>query len=121
MVSIDDHRKKDGGIDWDSYRKAQVASGEACRECGSFIVFGRGVPRLCGSCSALHQDEGDVSHEYRLRCPKCRHLWKVGTDEYDLHQEGTHEVMCPECEHEFDIQTSVSFSFTSPKLMEVKL
>jgi DNA-directed RNA polymerase subunit RPC12/RpoP len=119
MISIDDY-KKDGKLDWAAYQKAQVDNGEACRECKKYIYPPKGTPSLCYACISLHQDKFEVSHNERIRCPKCGHLWPASDEEGELHSEGTHEVTCPECEAEFEINTSVSYEFTSPALEDTK-
>jgi DNA-directed RNA polymerase subunit RPC12/RpoP len=73
-----------------------------------------------------HQQEiadsetGAIIHKSRIRCPKCGHqhdVWDCvlpGT----ICEEGEHDVMCEDCEHKFTIETSVSYSFESPEMIE---
>lgn len=122
MVRMDDY-KKDGSWDWAAYRKAQVANGEKCYRCGGYIMtLGlRGHRVLCYDCREMDSRKDDVRHENLIRCPKCRHQWPaVGDDDYENYSEGSHAVTCPECEYEFSIETNVSYSFTSPELIEEK-
>lgn len=114
-VNMDDHRDANGNLDWKSYDAAKVANGETCYQCGGTAsLFGRGRQSLCGDCTRMAADDDDVSHDTLIRCPKCRHAWNVyETDDYELYSDGEHDVTCPECEHEFEVVTAVSFRFTS--------
>lgn len=118
---MDDHRKPDGhDIDWNSYRKAQIANGEYCYRCGKSIMFGgNGYSETCGDCKTMDNDKDEVTHDNSIRCPKCRHQWPaIGDDDYGHYREDEHTVNCPECQHEFEIVTLVSYSFKSPELLE---
>lgn len=119
MLQMDDFRKPDKSLDWDAYKKAQRARGDTCYLCGGHITsFGPGHMQSCLSCRLLDKDKGDVTHDTRVRCPKCKHQFPaIGDDDYDNYSEGSHDVTCPECEHEFEIETMVSYSFRSPELL----
>jgi ssDNA-binding Zn-finger/Zn-ribbon topoisomerase 1 len=118
MIDVDKFKDSLGKVDWKALREAEVAAGEHCRECGWLIYPPKGRPSLCHKCRDLREDKGEVDHQSRLRCPKCRHLWNVDREDGDIHSEGSHEVCCPECEHEFEVVTNVSYSWESPKLIE---
>ena len=126
MVSITDYKREDGSFDWDSYRKArdeerrdEVSRGKRCRTCGEYIVFSHGRITQCYSCEHIASDLDDVRHDTAIRCPKCRRTEKVGDgDNYDLYEEGEHEVTCGYCNHEYTVETQVSYSFTSPSVVE---
>lgn len=119
MTSIDDYKKADGRIDWDAYNAAQVRAGEKCSRCGHFIVFARGYRDECHSCKALDEDKGEVWHDDKVRCPKCRHTMDVhGSELYELYEEGTHDISCRSCDHDFEVTTRVQHSFMSPDLIK---
>jgi DNA-directed RNA polymerase subunit RPC12/RpoP len=118
---MDDFKRPDGNTDWASYEKAQIQNGETCSECKSCLIFPTGQPRICGSCKAMKEDKGEVSHDDDIRCPACRTTWDPrDTEDYDVLEDGEHDIRCPECDHEFTVSTSVSFTFTSPELIEKK-
>lgn len=119
MISFKSFEGPDGKIDWDGYRKAEIAAGDRCYKCGSMIIFGRGYRDQCASCKSLEEDKGEVWHDDKVRCPKCRHLMQVhGSELYDLYDEGEHDVSCQNCDHDFTVSTRVSHSFQSPELIE---
>lgn len=116
MVNFEDFQENNK-IDWVAYRKAKVAAGEECYQCGGFILFAKGVPALCISCQELDTSDQEVSHSKLIRCPKCKHASFV--DEYScdsryIYDEGEHEVTCNNCNHQFSISTHVTYLFTSP-------
>lgn len=115
-VDMEQYKDSGGQVDWDAYHKAQVEAGEVCRECGAYIVFSKGKPSLCVACNMMHQDKGEVSHSKRARCPHCAHLFMVQCDDGEVYSDGEHELMCPECDADFTITTTVSYSFSSPAL-----
>jgi hypothetical protein len=118
VTSIDDF-KKDGKVDWDAYHRAEVANGERCRTCGGFILFGNGSPRECRDCQDIADSSDEVSHNDRVRCPKCRHVMNVSDSElWDLYEEGDHDITCRSCDHDFEVNTSVSYTFNSPELID---
>lgn len=116
MVNMDEYKKPDGNWDWDAYNRAKVAAGESCTTCGHFIVWAKGYPSQCSDCESIQKDAGEVTHDYRIRCPKCKDTSQID-DRYRLYEEGTHEVGCNECGHDFEITTYVSRSFKSPALL----
>ena len=113
---LDDFKKPDGSIDWEAYTKAQVATGERCRKCGSYILFGSGYAQECSSCKRL-QTDGEVAHESFIRCPACGQTFNPCGD-YDVYNEGENDITCPSCAHEFTIETRITCSFTSPARLE---
>lgn len=62
-------------------------------------------------------EQGEVDHDYRIRCPFCQGQWNpFDHEDYSLFEDGDHTTTCPECGKSFDVVTNVSFSFTSPPL-----
>lgn len=117
MLDFDDFKNDDNSIDWTAYRSARVDLGEVCSKCDTYIMFGgKGYRVECGSCIALKRDTQEVQHDNLLRCPACGHSWDPGDCEnYAVYSDGDHDVSCHECDHDFLISTSVSYTFTSPE------
>ncbi len=112
-----------GDVDWPALYKARVDRGEVCRRCECHIFSFRrddeGRPRLCDDCKGLDSNEGEVSHDTLLRCPKCRETMDIQhMEQGDLSMDGDHNVSCDDCDHEFTIVTNVSWSFQSPELLK---
>lgn len=120
MIGLDKFTDATGKVDWEGLERARTDVGERCYECGSLVYPEKGCRALCRRCGDLHEDEGEVNHTSRLRCPKCGHLWNADREESELYGEGSHEVCCRVCEHEFEVVTEVSYSWRSPALMEKK-
>lgn len=120
MVEMEDFRKADGQIDWTAYRRAKVNAGDDCRRCGRYILFGgNGYPTTCRDCDRLEEDAGEVWHDSSVRCPKCRRVMDVsGCELYKLYEEGTHDISCQSCDHDFEVTTRVEHSFMSPELIQ---
>jgi len=125
VVKLESFRKPDGKIDYEAHRKAQLAAGEVCFKCGDHIIklFGEdrlsSGPRMCASCHELATSAEAVSHDSQVRCPHCEHIFRVDAED-DVYTDGINEIFCPDCCEKFDIETHVSFSFTSPALAEKK-
>jgi len=121
MIKMEDHEDEHGKLDWKAYGAAQVANGDICSRCRSYVTaLGVGHPRECYDCQALDKPE-EVTHNDTVRCPDCGYTWGAhGGDDYDHLGDGEHNMMCPDCDHEFEISTSVSWSFTSPARLEKK-
>lgn len=122
MISMEDHRKPDGTLDWNSYHRAQIAAGDRCESCGAYIVkLSRDPPgpQRCHDCRSISRGTGEETHERLIRCPKCRATHTADYETFgSIHEEGEHKVWCPTCEHEFEISTHVSFRFKSPALIQ---
>lgn len=113
-TDMDDH-KVDGKVDWSAYRKAQIENGEICRKCLSHMTFSRGYSRLCPACKKLEEDDGEVWSDDYVRCPKCSTTWQpYESEQYELLGDGSHDVTCSNCDHDFTVSTSISWSFNSP-------
>lgn len=125
LLSYDDYKKEDGSIDWNAYRKAEIANGDLCYQCGGSarLLGGPGHRVLCGSCERLSTRlNEEVDHASRIRCPKCGYVHVVDGDwdHYEIFAEGEHSLTCSECNHDFTIETHVSYSFTSPPRLDEK-
>jgi hypothetical protein len=121
MINPDDFKKADGYIDWDACNKARVEAGEKCYKCGGFIVSFSNKNKsrqLCSQCESL-EEKDEVDHDSLIRCPKCKASWDISEHEdYHLYEDGEHDVTCYDCNHEFKVTTNVSYSFTSPELLD---
>lgn len=117
MVHMKDY-EKNGKLDWEAYKQAQINSGEICYNCRSFILFGKGLKRLCHQCQSINEDTEYVTHSKLIRCPKCKHQMDVHDCElYELYEDGDHDISCNDCNHTFTIKTNASYSFESPELI----
>lgn len=127
MPNLEECKKPDGSYDWTKYnalqeqeRDVRKAKGELCREkgCNRFIMWSKGYPQTCSDCEALDAPE-ELHHPTDIRCPKCGYHWDIWDGEYyEIANEGEHEVECPECDHKFEVSTSVSYSFKSPERLK---
>lgn len=117
MVRLKDHERPDGSIDWDAYRKAEIAAGERCYECMGITLYFGDTPgrRKCGACERLDRP-AELRHHSRIRCPYCQHVHDVYEGTFDVWNDGDHALTCGHCEQDFIIRTDVSYNFVSPAL-----
>ncbi len=123
MPNIADFKDASGQVNWPAYhaasqreRQAEIDSGQWCYQCGAYIIFSsRTAGRTrCSQCNRLDQPE-EVRHDKFVRCPKCARAFDPSqADYYQLYREGEHTVHCPDCSERFEIETHVSYTFTSP-------
>lgn len=98
----------------------EVANGAKCYRCEGLASFvcPPGHRKLCHECKAIEENKDSVDSSKYIRCPKCRNSWSpYDREHYDLYGDGEHQVMCQDCDHEFEVRTSVSYSFESPALL----
>jgi hypothetical protein len=113
VIKMEDFRREDGNVDWPEYRKARVAAGEECPECSGFNPHAKGAgPQLCYDCRSLREDRGEVSHDRCIRCPKCGEV----RDEDLPGDDGSHEMSCDSCGHDYTIKVLVSWTYVSPPM-----
>lgn len=121
-TELEDFALPEGGHDWAAYYAAQIAKGEKCYQCHALIYNASGERTLCYECRQLETDRDEVWHESFIRCPKCGNLDLISEwdDDYfkEKYEDGDHEVECMECEHRYEIGTNVSYSYTSPPMIE---
>jgi hypothetical protein len=96
-----------------------LKSGDACTRCHIGIhraPYNKVIaPALCHECKQIDQAD-ELDHRKFLRCPKCKETWDAWDEDCDILADGPHDVTCPECEHEFEILTEVSYNFSSPEI-----
>jgi hypothetical protein len=119
-ININDFLDENGIVNWARYKQAKRNAGEECYKCGGYIshhlITGRQM--LCSSCNSLNANTGEVYSESLTRCPSCSHQQEIDTDYYTIFEEGLHCVSCNECGLDYDIETSVKYTYRSPKLNE---
>lgn len=64
------------------------------------------------------EEDGALPDGYWLadnpKCPHCGAVCSVNDNEWwSLYEEGEHEVCCPNCDGDFAVSTSVSYSFST--------
>lgn len=107
---------------WERFRREQresIEKGEICSSCHRYvaIVFPPGHPQKCVFCKRLENPES-TQHEKYIRCPNCKFHWDpYESENYAVLQDGCHEVYCGECDHKFEIVTSVIHTFHNPKCL----
>lgn len=129
-IKIEDYEDAEGHVNWTAYHKAEENAGVRCITCGAYMIpslnlFGQAPslpgPRKCPSCRHLAEDKGEVDHDQFIRCPKCR--GEFDPQEFEMYEvfgsEDEHDIICPleDCDHEFTVQTRITYTFTSPPLV----
>lgn len=120
-IKMEDFRGADGQVDWSALNKARIENGEQCYRCSrGFMIFAKGHRELCQTCKRFDSNDGEVDHHEYIRCPKCKARQTIDYDSHgsEVYQEGDHEVMCNQCDYRFTIETTVSYSFESPALLD---
>jgi len=110
-----------GSTDWRAYKQAQIAAGEICYQCERYIVFHEKTEQrtLCSTCKTVNESTDSVKHNKFIRCPKCHSVFEPLTfSEFDIYEEGDHDVDCPKCNYFFIVETVVTYSFESPAVMD---
>lgn len=121
MIDYKDFKNADGTTDWKAYDQAKINAGEKCYKCGSFVYPAKGYKTVCYDCKELEENKEEVTHDSLIRCPYCRHSWNVSDNEnYECFEDGSHTLQCPKCDTEFEITTTIEYSFTSPELIDIK-
>jgi len=121
MVNFKDFTKS-GSTDWKSYKNAQIESGEICCQCGRYIALNKdsGKKTLCSSCKTLNDSSESTVHDGLIRCPKCHGTFEPSTfSEYDIYEDGEHDLDCPSCGYFFVVDTTVNYLFESPSMADI--
>lgn len=125
MISFADYKGPDGAVDWKRYNAArqaeiaaEVAAGKWCSRCGHYLLFAKGHPDKCFACKALDKPSECEHHKF-IRCPACGRTFDPSEqDYYSLYKDGEHRITCGDCNHQFEISTRTSYTFTSPARLE---
>jgi transposase-like protein len=56
-------------------------------------------------------EEGKFEYEDEILCPYCGEVYE--DDEYQFYEEGEHEVECYHCEKTFNLNTHVTYSYST--------
>ena len=67
----------------------------------------------CGECRIMRDDPAEVMHDHLIRCPACGHM-KRPDFETPVWTEDGGDVWCEECDSDFHVETSITYTFTSP-------
>lgn len=103
----------EGNIDWVEHHRQQVATGRICSCCASIILRSTDTPQRCFACEQAELNDTEIDHESYVRCPACNEHIRP-EDDHDMYNEGENAVCCERCDYEFDVTTSISYTFTSP-------
>ena len=93
---------------------------EKCIDCrGLIITPGPSPDGRCFDCREAHDDDEAICLNKNVRCPACRNYFDPHASEYyTLLEYGDHDVICPECDYEFEIETNIEWSFDSPAMIK---
>ena len=54
-----------------------------------------------------------------IRCPKCKNTFEpIEFLDFDIYEDGEHDLDCPLCKHFFIVETTVAYSYESPAFVE---
>ncbi len=95
-----------------------------CKDCGK-VFNGLSFEDECYTCrkdryyktikqQLLDGEEDSTDCENEVICPWCGEIYEID-DEYHLYEDGEHNLVCPNCEKRFLVNTSVSFSFSTER------
>jgi hypothetical protein len=62
-----------------------------------------------------YEDDRGFYSGCHVRCPKCGHFMGDPCD-LGLYEEGEHELSCDHCGEDFAVESSSSWTFTSPPM-----
>ena len=68
-----------------------------------------------GNFAALRA-EGDIGFWRRRepRCPHCGATFNVSkNDAWRIYEEGSHDLTCPSCTHDFEVRATVTYQFST--------
>lgn len=91
-----------------------------CDICESFsFQLTRSGRQVCPDCLNIESSALHCDHNKMIRCPRCRHLINPYREEmHHAFNDGDHDIICPECQHQFKVAVSVEYTFTSPRMDE---
>jgi len=119
---MNDYKDEKGLVNWTAYRQAQIANGEICSRCRGYVGYSYNRQPFrteCSECKELRGTDEIYTNEKGIRCPNCRHIIDPTHDcDMDVYKDGTHTVTCDGCEHEFEVTTTVTYSWSSPQVID---
>jgi len=90
-----------------------------CADCGYQLYALYNSQKRCRNC-INKSDDSEFDSDDSFRCPKCREVSTIQESEnFQLYAEDGGDVTCTECNHEFYVNTSITYSFTSPEMEEI--
>lgn len=66
----------------------------------------------------LSGEETETSCEDEVICPWCGEVQEYDIDDYEIYEEGSHEMQCQDCNKKFRMTTNVSYSYDTEQLEE---
>lgn len=78
-------------------------------------IFGPQPDHLCEDCYRANDREEFISSR-GVRCPRCGRVDRDDLGEMGIYDEGNHTVLCDSCDHEYEVETELSITWTSPAL-----
>lgn len=121
LVDMKEFMGESGMVDWGGLDAARIENGEKCYECGGLILLPSGVRTLCRECCESQRSSAWESRN-RVRCPRCGHVRRASEfcslDPFG--EESEHVVDCVECDHSFEIVSSVTVMYLSPTMEVAK-
>ena len=97
-----------------------------CKTCGKEMWDG--FYNECYSCrdksyqnkvkeDIISGEEDFTSFENDVFCPWCGEVYNTD-DEYDLYEDGEHELFCSKCEKQFIAEVSISYNYSTKRIDE---
>jgi uncharacterized C2H2 Zn-finger protein len=104
-----------------------VADGTRCFRCKAYLPgWGLsskpGYKKACYECAQIDTPD-EVRNCKFIRCPKCGHSFNPfdgdpGDFSNDILRDGESDVICGQCDHQFEVTTNVSYTWDSPPRIE---
>lgn len=108
---------------WKAKEENDRSDGIVCYRCGSYIVANLirppGHKSLCPDCHKMDCSHDEVTSSNFIRCPKCLSQHKAFSDsgDYGILEEGENSFICDSCDHEFEVETIITYKFKSPAVI----
>lgn len=65
----------------------------------------------------LTGEHSSTECEENVFCPWCAEMIEGGCEDHEFYEDGTHIYRCPECNKEFTLETSVSYSYSTQRTL----
>lgn len=66
----------------------------------------------------LSGEETETSCEDEIICPWCGEVQEYDIEDYEIYEEGRHEMQCHDCERLFNLGVSVSYYYDTERIEE---